>query len=148
MSQDSQTGCSWRDMHEETVKWRRRIGRDCTWLTSVHAAYHLPRGEGMWQATRELAPEMMLITAEWKRKLNDVERELREMDYYSFRHASEQPETNGCLTKTKNWRSDLRERIIDDWGSFDLDWYLDRDVRWNPWKPNKQPIVIQGRKLQ
>ena len=150
MSQDSQTGDSWRDMHEETVKWRRRIGRDCTWLTSVHAAYHLPRGRGMRKATLELAPEVMLITAEHsrRRELNDVRRKLHEIHYYSFQHASEQRENHGCLTKTKNWRSDLRERIIDDWGSFDLDWYLDREVRWNPWKPNKQPIVIQGRKLQ
>ena len=146
MSQDSQTGCSWRDMLEETLKWRRRIGRDCTWLTSVHAAYHLPRGEGMRQATRKLAPEMMLITAEWERKLNDVERELREMDYYSLRHASEQPEDNGCLTETTNWRRDLRERIIDDWGHFNRDRYLAEEVRWS--KPNKRPIVIQGRKLQ
>lgn len=152
MSQDSQPpGDSWRDMHEETVKWRRRIGRDCTWLTSVHAAYHLPRGRGMRKATLELAPEVMLITAEHSRspELNDVLRKLHEIHYYSsFQHASEQRENNGRLTKTTKWRRDLRERIIDDWGSFNLDWYLKREVRWNPWKPNKQPIVIQGRKLQ
>lgn len=150
MSQDSQTGDSWRDMREETVKWRRRIGRDCTWLTSVHAAYHLPSGRGMRKATLELSPEVMLITADHSRssELNDVLRELHEIHYYSFQHASEQRENHGCLTKTTNWRRDLRERVIDDWGSFNFDRYLKREVRWNPWTRKKQPIVIQGRKLQ
>jgi len=118
-----------------------------TWLTAIHAAYHFP--SELRTEILERDPTGILITADHSRP-KELAEVLLKLDgtQNSFHTASVEPEVIGCLTRTMEWRKDVRRWIRDNWGSFDLDSYLKKEVRWNPWKPNKRPIVKQAGTFQ
>ena len=120
--------------------------RNPTWLTSVHSAYHLP--QDLRRAIFELAPAAMLITADHSRSpdLDGALPNLKEGKH--FQRANVALQRNGCLVRTTKWRQRLRERIIRKWGTFELDYYLKHQVQWNPWQPDKPPIVRQAGTFQ
>ena len=126
---------------------RARATQHKTWLTAIHAAYHLP--SELRTEILEWDPTGILITADHSRS-PELDNVLLKLDgiQYSFHTGSVEPEVIGCLTRTTKWRQRLREWIIGNWGSFELDSYLDREVRWNSWERNKRPIVKQAGTFQ
>lgn len=102
------------------------------WLTSIHAAYHLPNG-GMGGAADFLSPTGILVTSD-ESKTDDLDSVVTEMSY-DFRGVEVQSRREGRLQFTYAWRKQLVNQL---WTSpNDLtERFLKRPVGWNPtWNP-------------
>ena len=96
---------------------------DCThWLTSVHAAYHLP--QELREACHRWNLHGILLTAH-KCRAPGLDSVVKDMSY-QFGGIKVQPRNEGRLRQTTKWRHQLRRRLR---RRHPL---LDRAVEWNP----------------
>ena len=102
------------------------------WLTSIHAAYHLPN-RGMCGGADFLSPKGILLTSD-ECKTDDLDSVVRGMSY-DFRGVEVESGREGGLQYTTEWRRQLVKQL---WTSpNDLtERFLNRPVGWNPrWNP-------------
>lgn len=117
------------------------------WLTSIHAAYHLPKRE-MCAATDFLSPTGILVTSD-DSKARVLDSIVEEMSYH-FRRVEVQSAREGCLQRTTEWREQLLQ-LLQRWTvPHDLtERYLKNPVEWDPSNPiGKDDVRAAGTLLK